>query len=55
MDDEARRARIRQFVEAINTGQMEVFDAKRRVELTTGCPRSAATRMPGSRPAPPGA
>ena len=27
MDDEARRARIRQFVEAINTGEMEVFDA----------------------------
>jgi hypothetical protein len=27
MDDEARLVRIRQFVEAINTGRMEVFDA----------------------------
>ena len=27
MDDEARRARIRQFVAAINTGEMAVFDA----------------------------
>ena len=27
MDDEARRARIRQFAAAINTGEMAVFDA----------------------------
>jgi ketosteroid isomerase-like protein len=27
MDEEATRARIRQFAEAINTADMEVFDA----------------------------
>jgi hypothetical protein len=27
MDDEARRVRIREFVESVNTGDMEVFDA----------------------------
>ena len=75
MDDEARRVKIRQFAEAINTGEMEPFDAvyhddvvvhwpqsgevirgtKRRVELTTGCPRGHAATGPWTPSGTPGA
>jgi ketosteroid isomerase-like protein len=40
MDDEARRARIRQFVEAINTGDMEVFDALYHDDVVIDWPQS---------------
>jgi ketosteroid isomerase-like protein len=40
MDDEARRARIRQFVAAINTGEMEVFDALYHDDVVIHWPQS---------------
>ena len=40
MDDQARRVRIRQFVEAINTGQMEVFDAFYHDDVVIHWPQS---------------
>ena len=40
MDDEARRARIRQFVEAINTAEMEVFDALYHDDVVIHWPQS---------------
>ena len=40
MDDQARRARIRQFVEAINTGEMEVFDAFYHDDVVVEWPQS---------------
>jgi hypothetical protein len=42
MDDEARRARIRQFVEAINTGEMEPFDALDHDDVVIHWPQSGA-------------
>jgi ketosteroid isomerase-like protein len=40
MDDEARRARIREFAEAINTGAMEVFDALYHDDVVIQWPQS---------------
>ena len=40
MDDEGRRARIRQFVAAINTGEMEVFDALYHDDVIIHWPQS---------------
>jgi ketosteroid isomerase-like protein len=40
MDDQARRATIRQFVEAINTGEMEVFDAIYHDDVVIHWPQS---------------
>jgi len=40
MDDQARRARIRQFVEAINTGDMSVFDAAYHDDVAVEWPQS---------------
>jgi hypothetical protein len=40
MDDEARRAGIRQFVEAINTGDMSVFDAAYHDDVVIHWPQS---------------
>ena len=40
MDDEARRVKIRQFVEAINTGEMEVFDAIYHDDVVVHWPQS---------------
>jgi hypothetical protein len=36
MDDEARRVKIRRFVEAINAGEMEPFDAITTTWSSTG-------------------
>jgi hypothetical protein len=40
MDDEARRAGIRRFVEAINTQEMEVFDALYHDDVVVHWPQS---------------
>lgn len=40
MDDEARRARIRQFVEAVNTRDMAVFDATYHDDVVIEWPQS---------------
>ena len=40
MDDQARRVRIRQFVEAINTGEMEPFDAIYHDDVVVHWPQS---------------
>jgi hypothetical protein len=40
MDDETRRARIRQFVAAITTGEMEVFDALYHNDVVIHWPQS---------------
>ena len=40
MDDEARRVKIRQFVEAINTGEMEPFDAIYHHDVVIEWPQS---------------
>jgi ketosteroid isomerase-like protein len=40
MDEEARRAGIRQFVAAINTGDMEVFDAIYHDDVVIEWPQS---------------
>jgi ketosteroid isomerase-like protein len=40
MDDQARRAKIRQFVEAINTGEMDVFDAVYHDDVVVEWPQS---------------
>ena len=40
MDDEVRRARIRQFVEAINTQDMEVFDTLYHDDVVIHWPQS---------------
>jgi ketosteroid isomerase-like protein len=40
MDDQARRTRIRQFVEAINTGEMDVFDALYHDDVVVEWPQS---------------
>jgi len=40
MDDEARRARIREFADAINTADMEVFDAMYHDDLVVEWPQS---------------
>ena len=40
MDDEARRVKIRRFVEAINTGEMEPFDAIYHDDVVVQWPQS---------------
>jgi hypothetical protein len=40
MDDEARRVKIRQFVEAINAGEMEPFDAIYHDDVVVHWPQS---------------
>jgi ketosteroid isomerase-like protein len=40
MDDEARRVKIRRFVEAINTGEMEPFDAIYHDDVVVHWPQS---------------
>jgi hypothetical protein len=40
MDDQARRARIGEFVAAINTGEMEVFDALYHDDVAIQWPQS---------------
>jgi hypothetical protein len=40
MDDEARQASIRRFAEAINTGEMEVFDAIYHEDVVIHWPQS---------------
>jgi hypothetical protein len=40
MDDEARRVRIREFVESVNTGDMEVFDAIYHDDVVIHWPQS---------------
>jgi ketosteroid isomerase-like protein len=40
MDDEARRVKIRQFVEAINTGEMGPFDALYHDDVVIHWPQS---------------